>query len=305
MVADMSLNLPDRVILLDGSMGRELRARGVEVPHDIWSANALIQAPDEVVRIHLDYIRAGADIITANTFSVIRRDLARAGIEERFEELNVKACELALQARDESGGAVAIAGSLPPLRGSYRPDVVGPDDEIRALYREQASLLAPHVDLILCETLSSSREAVAAATAGAETGLPVWVSWTLNDNQDGRLRSGETIVEAWQALRDLPVSGMLCNCSTPEALSAGMIEIGLLPVRYKGAYANTFQPVPREKLPEEGVVPDDEVEVRDDLTEMQYAHHAARWLSRGANVIGGCCGVGPGYIARLKDLIGV
>ncbi|MBD3648915.1 MAG: homocysteine S-methyltransferase family protein, partial [Pseudomonadales bacterium] len=127
------MNLPDRVILLDGSMGRELRARGVEIPHTIWSANALMEAPEEVMKIHRDYIDAGADVITTNTYSVIRRDLALEGIEHRFEELNITACELAAEARRRAGRDVSIAGSLPPLRSSYRPDLVGPDGEIREL----------------------------------------------------------------------------------------------------------------------------------------------------------------------------
>lgn len=298
-----TIDLPDRVVLLDGSMGRELLARGVDIPHTIWSANALLVAPDEVVNVHMDYLNAGADIITTNTYSVIRRDLALEGLESRFEELNVKACELAIQAREQSGTDAVIAGSLPPLRGSYRPDLVGPDEEILPQYREQASIIAPRVDMIICETMSCAREALAAATAACETGLPVWVSFTLDDGGTGKLRSGETVTAAAATLEALPIAGILCNCSSPEALSAGMIELVLLPVRYKGAYANTFVPLP-ETTPVDGeTIPDDSIGVRDDLDEEQYARHAAAWLCRGANVVGGCCGVGPSYIARLKRLI--
>lgn len=297
------MDFPDRVILLDGSMGRELRARGVEILHTIWSANALIVAPDEVVNVHRDYIVAGADIITTNTYSVIRRDLALEGIENRFEELNITACELAMQARESTGRDVHIAGSLPPLRGSYRPDLVGPDEEISALYREQAGILAAYVDLILCETMSSAREARAAATAGCETGLPVWVSFTLNDKADGRLRSGESIAEAYNVLKDLPVSGILLNCSSPEAISAGVPVLSALPLKYLGAYANRFIPVPDDVPRGDRALEDDAVEERPDLTPAGYGHYAAAWLSRGVNVIGGCCGMGPQYIAALRQLI--
>ncbi|MBW2514431.1 MAG: homocysteine S-methyltransferase family protein, partial [Deltaproteobacteria bacterium] len=115
-------------VLLDGGLGRELRFRGVAVPTTIWSAAALMSAPEEVRRIHLDYIAAGADIITANTYGVIRSDLAKVGIEDRFAELNILACDLAVQARDASSRQVMIAGSLPPLGGSFRPDRVGSSD---------------------------------------------------------------------------------------------------------------------------------------------------------------------------------
>ncbi|CAN5603047.1 hypothetical protein BH23CHL5_BH23CHL5_28550 [soil metagenome] len=180
--------LPD-VVLLDGGMGRELRFRGVEILDTIWSANALLTAPDVVRDIHRDYIAAGADIITTNTYSTIRADLAKEGIEDQFERLNLLACSLAIEARAESAKPVWIAGSLPPLHGSYRPDLVRPFEEIEPLYREQAAILAPHVDLFLCETMSSAVEALAAASAASRTGKPVWVSFTLHEDQSDRLAS--------------------------------------------------------------------------------------------------------------------
>ncbi len=94
-----NLNHPGRPILLDGGMGRELRSRGVNVLTAIWSANGLIAAPDTVRQIHQDYISAGADIITTNTYGIIRSNLAKEGIEDHFEELNILACTLARQAR--------------------------------------------------------------------------------------------------------------------------------------------------------------------------------------------------------------
>ena len=89
-----------------------------------------------------------------------------------------------------------IAGSLPPLAGSFRPDRVGRFEEIVPIYREQAEVLAPHVDLLFCETMSSADEARAAATAATWSGKPVWVCWTLHEDRSGRLRSGEEIGDA-------------------------------------------------------------------------------------------------------------
>jgi S-methylmethionine-dependent homocysteine/selenocysteine methylase len=288
-----------RQILLDGGMGRELRARGVELSETIWSASALLTAPDVVRQIHIDYIDAGAEVITTNTYGVIRTDLGNAGIEDRFAELNVLAGELARDARAASGRPVLIAGSLPPLRGSYRPDLVGPLDELRPLYREQADLLATYVDLLLCETMSSGGEALAAASAAAETGLPVWVSFTLHDHDLGRLRSGETIGDALQLLRDLPVEGVLANCCTPESISAALAEIVCSGRPFTGGYANTFQSVPREwTLEGDGFLP-----TRDDLDPEAYATYARTWLEAGATVVGGCCGTGPEHIRRLRTLI--
>ena len=281
--------------------GRELRIRGVEIPGTIWSANALLVAPREVVDIHLDNIVAGANIITTNTYGVIRNDLAKVGLEHRFEELNVYACELAAQAVQRSGiEGVKIAGSMPPLRGSYRADLVGSYDEIFPLYQEQAEILAPHVDLILCETMSSAEEARAAATAACATGKPVWVAWTLHDNELGVLRSGETIEQAYAAIADLPVSGYLANCCPPESIEYVMPALAALPGDYCGGYANTFMPVPRDWTLDGAGEADGLLPLREDLDAQAYADLAQRWLAGGANVLGGCCGTSPEYIACIK-----
>tara|TARA_Y100000310_G_scaffold305145_1_gene344990 strand:+ start:3534 stop:4391 length:858 start_codon:yes stop_codon:yes gene_type:complete len=284
-------------------MGRELRMRGVEIPSTIWSANALLVAPNVVEEVHLDNIAAGADIITTNTYGIIRRDLAREGVEDRFRQLNEQACQLAQSAREKSGTQVTIAGSLPPLRGSYRPDLVGAVEEIEPLYDEQAQILAPLVDLLLCETMSSSLEALAAATAACRTGKPVWVSWTLHDRKMGVLRSGESVTTALNAISHLPIAGVLLNCSPPESISAGLPELIASGMKHIGGYANTFVPIAADWTLDGEEETDGLIGVRDDLDPEQYAQHAVDWLSKGATVIGGCCGTSPEYIAELKALI--
>jgi len=296
-------DLPDRPVLLDGGMGRELRRRGVHVSEIIWSASGLIEAPEVVRQIHADFIEAGADIITINTYGVIRDDLARAGIEERFAELNRLACRLAEEARAAGGREVLIAGSLPPLHGSYRPDRVAPFAEIEPRYREHAELLAPHVDLLICETMSSAAEALAAATAACSTDKPVWVGWTLHEDRSGRLRSGETVAEAAATIAHLPVSGFLANCCAPESITAAMPALAGLGPWPAGGYANTFKPVPKDwtldgEKPSDGISP-----LRDDLDPDAYAAHARDWIAAGARLIGGCCGTTPAHIARLRGLI--
>jgi S-methylmethionine-dependent homocysteine/selenocysteine methylase len=295
--------LPQRTILLDGGMGRELRFRGVEVPDTIWSANALMAAPDVVHQIHLDYIAAGADVITTNTYGVIRDDLAQIGLEDRFAELNRLACDLANEARSNSERPVWVAGSLPPLRGSYRPDLVGRFAEIEPLYREQAELLAPHVDVLLCETMSSAAESKAAASAACQTGLPVWVSWTLHEDRSGRLRSGEKIDQAAAALNGLSVSGFMANCCAPESITAAMPQLIALGAEIAGGYANTFKPVPEEWMLDGDEETDGLLGLRSDLSPEQYAEHVVVWLNAGATLVGGCCGTRPAHIARLRELL--
>ena len=291
-----------RPALLDGGMGRELRNRGVPILDTIWSANALLVAKDTVLQVHKDYIAAGADIITTNTYGIIRSELKKEGIEDKFVELNRLAGKLAITASRSSEEGVAVAASLPPLRGSYRPDLVGKFDEIVPLYREQAEILEPYCDLFICETMSSGEEARAAATAAAEFGRPVWVSFTLHEDKSGKLRSGETIAEAAAKLKDLPVSGILANCAAPESIDAAMPELTKLG-KVAGGYANTFQDVPKDWVMDGKKPTDGLLKLREDLDPEHYAVHAKAWLAAGARVIGGCCGTGPAHIARLKQLI--
>ncbi|NNG03563.1 MAG: homocysteine S-methyltransferase family protein [Inquilinus sp.] len=286
---------------MDGGMGQELRRRGLKGPNTLWSSYALIADPAAVEAVHLDYIEAGARLIVTNSYSTTRRRLRDGGVEDRFAELNRLAGEVACRARDESGETVLIAASLPPLGITYQPGDVAPAEEAVPLYAEQAAVLAPYVDLFLCETLSSGAEGRAAAEGAATTGKPVWVAWTLEDTNSGRLRSGETIGEAAALLEGQPVSALLANCCPPESVTAGLPALAALGDRPFGGYANGFVPIPEGwDLRVHGDTPGR----RDDLDPEAYAAHVARWIAAGARLVGGCCEVGPAHIARLRALIG-
>jgi len=288
--------LPEGVVVLDGGMGQELIRRGVRQRGQMWSASALIEAPQAVRAIHEDYIRAGARVITTNTYMTTRARLAAAGMPDRFEELNLMAAALARAARDACGEAVLIAGSLPPLDTSYRPDLFHGFEASEPAYREMAELLAPHVDLFLCETMASGEEARAAAAGAAATGRPVWVAWTLTDGGAETLRSGETIGEAAALLDDLPVSAFLANCCAPESVTAAMPRLVALGRGPAGGYANGFVPIPPDA--DMGVALPD---ARADLDPEAYLAHARRWVAAGARLVGGCCEIGPAHIARLAE----
>jgi S-methylmethionine-dependent homocysteine/selenocysteine methylase len=292
-------NLPTGLILLDGSMGQELINRNASGQGVLWSAKALFDAPEAVQEIHEDYIRAGADIITTNSYSCIRNNFEPEGLLDRLGEMNRLAAELAHRARDNCGKPLLIAGSMGPQRGSYRPDLVGTFEETEALYREQAEFLAPDVDFFICETLSCLVEARAAVTAATSTGKPVWLSWSIEDSGAANLRSGEPIREAWEDIADSGISAVLLNCSPPEAISKVLPELVSLCDLPVGAYANAFTPIP-EKWDfhgEQSIPPS-----RTDVTPLAYADHAAGWIKAGARIIGGCCEVGPAHIAQLNRL---
>ncbi|PDQ20014.1 homocysteine S-methyltransferase [Mesorhizobium sanjuanii] len=283
------------VILTDGGMGQELVRRSKSEPTPLWSARVLIDEPDLVRDLHAEFIRAGARVITINTYSATPERLAREGAEELFKPLQKRGIELAKQARDDAGD-VAIAGCLSPLFGSYAPALTISFQETLDTYRRIVAEQADGVDLFLCETMASAEEARAAVTAASESGKPIWVSWTLADHGTPRLRSGEPIAAAASALDDLPVTARLINCCRPEAITAALPElIGL--GGQVGAYANGFTSI--EALKHGGTV--HVLHARHDLDPEAYADQAVGWVEAGAGIVGGCCEVGPVHITTLRD----
>jgi S-methylmethionine-dependent homocysteine/selenocysteine methylase len=286
----------DGVLLLDGGMGQELFSRGLATSDRLWGARALLDAPDAVRKIHGAYLSAGADVITTNTYSTAPPVLEQAGLGDRFTELTEAAARLAVEARDTHGADTLIAGSLPPLGGSYRPDQVGDDLWMVDNYRRMAEVLAPFVDVLLAETLSTSAEGRAAASAAISVARPIWIGWTVDS--DGLLLGGETVAEAVEGMK---IHGVLANCAPPEAITQAIADVVASGAERVGGYANGFAAIP------EGwdvvTVGIDELGRRDDLDPASYAQIVSGWLDQGANLVGGCCQIGPAHIAELRALI--
>ena len=288
------------IVLIDGGMGQELLHRSSNKNPKRWSAEYLLREPDLVRQVHLDYIDAGARVLIINAYSATYSRMRRIGVDDDVPLLQRTACELALAAREAAGGAgsdVAIAGCLPPLNGSYRADRVRDFSVNLAEYRQLVEHQAPHVDLFICETMSSAVEAQAAATAACESGKPVWVGWTLQDDACALLRSGETIAAAHAALADLPLAAVLANCTAPESVSQAIPEL-VATGRPAGGYANGFTPIPLDYMPGQTLK---QLGVRRELTPAVYATFGAGWIDDGATIVGGCCEVTPGHIAALRD----
>jgi len=291
--------MPD-IVLLDGGMGQELiRLSRNKNPKD-WSATYLLQEPQLVRRLHLDFVKAGARVITLNTYTASFTRMGMTGGADRVPDLHRIAGEVARAARDDAGvdgEGVLIAGCLPPLNGSYRPERVRAFEVNLEEYRRLVALQAPYADLFICETMSSAEEARAAATAAVESGKPAWVAWTLHETGTPTLRSDETVGDAFAALAGITVTAVLANCTSPEAVTAAMPALVATPMP-AGGYANAFQPIPRTYLPG---VPVHHIGVRDDLDADAYAAAAMGWVGQGARIVGGCCEVGPAHIARLRE----
>ena len=191
-------------------MGSELRFRGVEVPshiESIWSALALTTNPDVIKAIHLDYIKAGADYITANNYAVTQPILERADMSDRLEELTLLSISIAHEAIKESGKDVLLAASLPPLETSYRADLILDFDQMKEQCSELAAILEGKVDIIICETMAHSLEAGSCHEREIQISeISKMVIWTLHEIDPKTLPSGENIVDAFDAISDLECS---------------------------------------------------------------------------------------------------
>ena len=183
--------------------------------------------------------------------------------------------------------------------------------ELEPVYREQAERLAPHVDVLLCETMSTAEEARVAATEASRVGLPVWVAWTLVDvdladsdpEQSGSsaLRSGESLADAYTALKGLSIEAVMSNCCTVESVSASIKELQSMHVPLFGGYANGFAAIPKDWTVQSAGV--DVLGQRKDNSPERYAAAVSNWIDQGATIVGGCCEITPAHIAAISEMI--
>lgn len=287
------------ITILDGGMGRELERVGAPFRQPEWSALSLMEAPDMVRQVHEGYIRAGARVITTNSYALVPFHIGR----ERFEADGARLVDLAgRMAREAAANSpdVKVAGSLPPVFGSYQPELFEPDlaqDYLGVL----VAGLKPYVDFWLAETQSSLEEAQAAAKAVSATGKPLWLSFTLRDDVapedmvEPLLRSGQTVADAARLAVELGAEAMLFNCAMPEVMAGALSAArDAAPALKLGVYANAFA-----SQDDDGAANETISDIRADLDPQSYSDWAQTWKEKGASIIGGCCGIGTEHIHRL------
>lgn len=282
-----------RITLLDGGMGQELIARAGADPGALWATRVMLDHPGLVRAVHEDYFAAGASLATTNTYNILHDRLAPHGLDPLYHALHLRALAEVHEARATAGRGL-IAGSMGPLGESYRPDLTPPVAVSAALYAEKARILAPHVDLILIETISSLDLARGALQGARTTNRPVWLAVSVQDRDGTRLRSGEPVAALAEVLAETPADAVLANCSMPEAMSAALAELGQFGLPF-GAYANGFS----EITPHTHGTDAPDYAARHDLTPDAYSDFAMGWVAQGATLIGGCCEVGPAHIRHL------
>jgi len=291
------------ILVLDGGMGRELARNGAPFRQPEWSALALIEGPEYVRKAHDAFVAAGADVITTNSYAVVPFHIG----EERFRRdgkiLADRAGRIAREAADAAPRKVKVAGSLPPLFGSYRPDLFRAKDAA-AIAAVLIAGLTPHVDLWLAETQGSIAEAASLHDALAGDKRPFWVSFTLEDDDTAaaspRLRSQEPVADAVRAALGWKAEALLFNCSQPEVMAPALDAARAALAKAGsdltlGVYANAFPPMRNDAEANAGLS-----DIRADLNPPNYLRFAETWVGHGAGIVGGCCGIGPEHIAAIK-----
>jgi S-methylmethionine-dependent homocysteine/selenocysteine methylase len=284
-----------KVIILDGATGTELQRRGVPMHGLAWSAAALDIHPEAVRAVHEDYIRAGADVIITNSFATARHVLEPAGLGDRVRALNQRAVALAQAARENAaaGRPVAIAGSI----SSFRADLT-PAEQLEANYREQAELLAEAgVDLIALEMMYSVEQAAPAIRAALTTGLPIWVGFSCRVAGDGtvQLLDGSPFAaglsQSLGLLAHLPFGGAAVTVmhTRTEYIAPALAIVRQHWFGPTGVYAHSGEWI------------DPNWQFVDMISPEDYLTLAQQWVEMGAQMIGGCCGIGPEYIRLLKE----
>lgn len=281
------LLLVKRPLILDGAMGTELQRRGANVGLPLWSAHPLLEHLELVLQVHMDYLDAGADIITADTFRTTPRTFRRAGAPDRSQEMTERAIGLARLARETvSRHPALIAASMGPLEDCYRPDLVPAEEELEDEHGQQARRLSGGSDFLLLETIGTVREAVAVCRAAREAGKEFVISFLCRE--EGSLYSGEPLEAAVELVAPFGPAAISVNCTPARALGRALATLADATTLPLGAYGNV------------GIAGGEQGEpfVRD-VREGEYVWCALEWLTLGASIIGGCCGTTPEYIRRL------
>ena len=304
----MDLNYFKKTRILDGGMGQELLAKGLVSKGTLWSTSALLDDKFHqlLIDVHTSFINAGADVIVTNNFSSRKVRLIQNKVEDKFEYVNKKACELANKAREISKENILVAGSLPPQNGTYVVD----EREINIIkkdFKEQAEIIKPYVDFFYLDVITSAKEIEAVCEVTEKMNMPVLVGLHLKKN--GKIASGETVTEIVKKYKTSNWIGLIGACVSLEIIENSSKEMSDLdiPFGFKANLWNVEEPLPlhkfnRSKFNEVGKNPNDTMGRRDEITGEIFYNFAKRIKEKGANILGGCCNINPEHIKSISSL---
>lgn len=289
------------VVILDGGTGTELEKRGVAMDPEAWCGVATLKNSDILESVHRDYIAAGADVITANTYASSRLMLRPAGFADQFEEINRTAIETALRARESSGRKdVLVAGSLsqmcPMNADSDHPDLdrEPPAEVMREAFFELATLLRDAgCDLILLEMMYYPHRLPLVFEAAAATGLPVWAGFSARRDNTGD-------VVSFAPERSIPFEDLLEILAKVDVQAAGLMHSPADVVGDATAILRRKFCGPLMAYPDSGYFRMPHWQFENIIEPEALVEFARSWVDDGVQILGGCCGLSPEHIAAMR-----
>ena len=290
------------VIVLDGAFATELEARGFSVNDALWSAKALFERPDLVREVHLDYLRAGADVVTSASYQAtvegfMKRGFSKeeaAALIQKSIQLAQEACDLYLAEREGNGRVPFVATSVGPYGAyladgsEYRGDYGIDEDALVAFHAERLALLAEEKpDLLACETLPCLVEAraIVRALREREIRIPAWFSFSCRDA--AHISDGMEIAVCARWLDTVPEAAAIgLNCTAPQYVESLIGEIRRETTKPIVVYPNSGETYDASDKSWHGAAED-------------FGTIARRWRTAGARLIGGCCRTTPREIADI------
>ena len=289
------------IIVLDGGTGTELQRRGAQMDPSAWCGPASLNNSELLTQVHLDYINAGADVITANTFASSRLMLTPAGYADRVEEINRIAVDAALRARDlatakSPSRKIAVAGSLshmvPVAAGTAKVDQarVPTNDELAHAFGELANILkASGVDHIMLEMMYEPNRVPIALNAALATGLPVWFGMSARRTPDGR-------VVTFDQHQELPLETITKLIPKTGVDVAGVMHTGAEIIGETLAAIRKHFSGPMSAYPDSGYFEMPDWRFVDVIAPDRLEDFFSSWINLGAQLIGGCCGLTVDHI---------
>jgi S-methylmethionine-dependent homocysteine/selenocysteine methylase len=286
------------VIILDGGTGTDIQRRGAPMSAETWCADVNATHGKIIEAVHRDYVAAGADIITANTFAT--SPLAFNYRKRDDEVLSLDAAAMAHAKRAAEGSSVAIAGSIstqrPVIPGTDRTDLAAdwPRDVVMSLYRRKVENLKAHgADLLVTEMMRDSDYSVMASEAAMDSGLPVWIGMSVERRKDGVLtgfgRTDQVYATFVKVLAGLQPDVMCIMHTAPNDVSEA---VDVLRQHWDG---------PIGVYPESGYFKSPDWQFENVIPESELVAFARAWRDQGASIFGGCCGIGASHIRALSQ----
>jgi len=282
-----------RIELLDGAMGSELIKRGANLPEHIWSASINTDNPDAVHAIHKDYIEAGSNYITTNTFRTTPRAYMKTGLNINVATKLAKnsLLEAINASKRASNGKTKVLGSIAPLEDCYKPNLFPGIDSAKKEYNQLANWLnVKEIDIFLIETMNSIIEAKVCIEEFSLYNKPIWVSFILKDQK--HILSGETLTDAIKMVQKYNINALLINCSSMYATNYCMKTISDSWNKRWGIYPNFGIGAPS---------PNGDIKIihsNDNFLRMCY-----NATDLGATLLGSCCGSSPKHIKLLSRFL--